>query len=88
MRPKCPRSQSLAPSPPHLSGHMVADGYDGCVAQLQDSEHLTAHDSQRPTGNKSCTPQHILQDTLGHCQGQHGKTVREGGGWGWQDGRR
>jgi hypothetical protein len=28
-----------------LSGHMVADGYDSCITQLQDTEYLTAHDS-------------------------------------------
>lgn len=58
---------------------MVADRHDGCVAQLQDSDHLATHDSQRPPGHESRTPEHILQEALGHCGGHHGKTVTEGG---------
>lgn len=48
VRPRPPDSSAPAaprPGPPHLAGHMVADGHDGCVAQLQDTEYLAAHDS-------------------------------------------
>lgn len=41
--------------PSHFSGHMVANGYDGCVTQLQDLEHLATHDSQCSPGNKGCS---------------------------------
>lgn len=71
------------PDPPHLAGHVEADGHDGCVSQLKDSEHLTAHDSQRPPRHKGSPPKHILQEALGHYWGNHRKrirVVRRGGG--------
>lgn len=39
-----------------FSGYAVADGYDGCITQLQDLEHLTIHDSQCSPGDKGCSP--------------------------------
>lgn len=56
MRPKSSRSPIPCQGPPHFSGHAVADGYDGCVTQLQDLEHLTIHDSQCLPGDKGCSP--------------------------------
>lgn len=83
------RSPQAIPAPhpgsPHLAGHVEADGHDGCVSQLKDSEYLTAHDSQRPPGHKGSPPKHILQEALGHYWGNHRKrirVVRGGEGWG------
>lgn len=64
------------PHPPHLSEHVEADGHDGCVSQLKDSEYLTAHDSQRPPGHKGSPPKHILQEALGHYWGNHRRRIR------------
>lgn len=72
-------SWPLTQGSPHLSRHVVADRHDGRVAQLQDAEHLAAHDGQRPPGHENRPPQHVLQEALGHCGGHHGKTVRESG---------
>lgn len=65
-----------SPGPSHFSGHVVADGYDGCVTQLQDLEHLTTHDSQCSPGDKGCPSQYALQNALGHCQGHQGDSQR------------
>lgn len=78
VRPRRPRPPRLPPKTPHLAGHMVADGYDGCVTQLQDTEHLAAHDGQRPPRYQGCPPQRTLQEALGHCQEYH-RPVRAGG---------
>lgn len=64
------------PDPPHLAGHVEADGHDGCVSQLKDSEYLTAHDSQRPPRHKGSAPKHILQEALGHYWGNDRKRIR------------
>ena len=69
-------SGSPNPGPPgpsprtaHLAGYVVADGNDGCVAQLQDAHHLAAHDGQRPPGHEGRPSQRALQEALGHWQG-------------------
>lgn len=82
MRPKSSRFPIPCPGPSHFSGYMVADGYDGCITQLQDLEHLTTHDSQCSPGDKGCPSQYTLQNTLGHCQRHHrGRSVREESQW-------
>ena len=83
-------SRSPTPGPPgpsrrtpHLAGYVVADGHDGRVAQLQDSQHLAAHDGQRPPGHEGRPPQRTLQEALGHWWGHGGRrTVRAGRGRG------
>lgn len=32
--------------PPYLAWHQVADRDEGCVSELQDTEHLAGHDIQ------------------------------------------
>lgn len=69
---KAPRLPQALPvphaGPPHLAGHVVADGHDGCVAQLQDAKHLAAHDGQCSPGHEGHPLQHALQEALGHYQ--------------------
>ena len=70
-----------APRTAHLAGYVVADGNDGCVAQLQDAQHLAAHDGQRPPGHEGRPSQRALQEALGHWQGHSGqRRVRAGQG--------
>lgn len=55
MRPKSSSSPIPCQGTSHFSGDVVADGYDGCVTQLKDLEHLATHDSQCSPGNKGCS---------------------------------